>query len=111
MKITPITRKDLFDAIVAEGIDWSGTMEEPEFLSRLYDLSSMRSGDHRFDDAAGDIWQHRVNNYDWDDNWVFYDSRFQLMNGDDEILLRFLAEFVHPIVRPDVTDLESCPAI
>ena len=25
------------------------------------------------------------------------------MNGDDEILLRFLAETVHPVVRPDVT--------
>ena len=106
MTITPITRKDLFDAMIIEEIDWSGSLEEPEFLSRLYDLKSLRSGDSRFDDAAGDIWQHRVNNFDWDDHWVFHDSRFDLMNGDDEILLRFLAESVHPVVRPDVTECQ-----
>ena len=104
MRITTITRKGLIDAIVVEKINWAGSMEEPEFLSRLYDLSEMRSTDSRFADAAGDIWQHRVNNDDWDDEWVFSDRRFNLMNGDDEILLRFLAESVHPVVRPDVTE-------
>ena len=106
MTITPITCKDLFDAMIIEEIDWSGSLEEPEFLSRLYDLNSLPSRDSRFDDAAGDIWQHRVNNFDWDDHWVFHDSRFNLMNGDDEILLRFLAESVHPVVRPDVTECQ-----
>jgi hypothetical protein len=104
MKITTVTRKDLFDAIIMEGINWSGSMEEPEFLARLYNLTEMRSTDSRFANAAGDIWQHRVNNYDWEDHWVFYDRRFNLMNGDDEVLLRFLAETVHPVVRPDVTE-------
>ncbi len=104
MKITNITRKDLFDAMIIEEINWSGSLEEPEFLSRLYDLKSLPSGDYRFNDAAGDIWKHRVNNFDWDDHWVFHDHRFDLMNGDDEILLRFLAESVHPVVRPDVAE-------
>lgn len=107
MKITQITRKDLFDAMVIEKVNWAGTLEESEFLSRLYDLSSLPSTDQRFSDAAGDIWQHRVNNYDWEDHWVFYDRRFHLMNGDDEILLRFLAESVHPVVRPDVTECQK----
>lgn len=107
MKITQITRKDLFDAMVIEKVNWAGTLEESEFLSRLYDLSSLPSTDQRFPDAAGDIWQHRVNNYDWEDHWVFYDRRFHLMNGDDEILLRFLAESVHPVVRPDVTECQK----
>ena len=103
MKITQITRKDLFDAIVIEEVNWAGSLEEPEFLARLYDLKSMSSTDNRFRDAAGDIWQHRVNNYDWEAHWVFYDRRFNLINGDDEVLLKFLAETVHPVVRPDVT--------
>ena len=60
MKISQITRKDLFDAIIVEGIKWSGSLEEPEFLSRLYDLQSLPSTDNRFTDAAGDIWQHRT---------------------------------------------------
>ena len=111
MKISQITRKDLFDAIIVEGIKWSGSLEEPEFLSRLYDLQSLPSTDNRFTDAAGDIWQHRINNWDWEDHWVFYDRRFQLMNGDDEILLRFLAESVHPVVRPDVTESQKLSTI
>ncbi len=81
-------------------------MEESEFLSRLFNLSAIPSTDHRFKDAAGDIWQHRVNNFDWDSDWVFYDSRFNLMNGDDEDFLSFLCETIHPVVRPDPTEAE-----
>jgi len=106
LRISELTRRDILDAISAERVDWSGRLEEPEFLARLYDLDSMPSTDRRFQNAAGDIWQHRVNNYDWDDDWVFYDTRFDLQRGDDEILLRFLCETIHPVVRPDVTESE-----
>ncbi|MFW0777149.1 MAG: abortive infection family protein [Rickettsiales bacterium] len=106
MKISEITRQDIIDAIQVEQIIWSGRMDETAFLSRLYDLTSLPSTDRRFDNAEGDIWQHRINNYDWDDDWVFYDSRFDIKNGDDEILLRFLCETIHPVVRPDITEAE-----
>jgi hypothetical protein len=76
------------------------------FRLRLYNLGSLPSKDSRFADAAGDIWQHRVNNNDWDDNWVFYDSRFGLINGDDDAFLAFLCETVHPVVRPDPSEAE-----
>ena len=107
MKITQVTRKDLFDAMAIGEVNWAGSLEEPEFLSRLYDLKSLPSTDHRFSDAAGDIWQHRINNDDWATYWLFYDRRFDLMNADDEVLLRFLAETVHPFVRPDVTESQK----
>jgi hypothetical protein len=42
-----------------------------------------------------------VNNHDWDDSWVFDDSRFQLSGGPDDTYLIFLAEMLHPAVRPD----------
>lgn len=87
MRISELTRRDNLDAIQVERVHWSGRLEEAEFLSRLFDLASLSSIDHRFDDAAGDIWQHRVNNLDWDDDWVFYDSRFNLFHGDDEVFL------------------------
>lgn len=107
MKISQITRRDLFDAILLQKVNWAGRLEEPEFLSRLFDLTAIHSTDDRFPNAAGDIWQHRINNpQDWDDDWVFYDHRFNLMNCDDEILLRFLCETIHPVVRPDVTEAE-----
>ena len=106
MKISQITRRDIIDAITVEKISWNGRLEESEFLSRLYNLAALPSTDRRFKDAGGDIWQHRVNNSDWDDDWVFYDSRFSLMTGDDETLLTFLCETIHPVVRPDPTDAE-----
>lgn len=106
MKISQLTRRDIVDAITVEKVSWSGRMEEPEFLSRLYNLASLPSEDSRFKDAAGDIWQHRVNNYDWNEDWVFYDSRFGLMNGDDETFLAFLCETIHPVVRADPTEAE-----
>lgn len=106
MKISQLTRRDIVDALVAEKVNWCGRLEEPEFLSRLFDLDSLPSTDARFDNARGDIWQHRVNNFDWDDDWLFYDSRFSLMNGDDEVFLRFLCETLHPVVRSDATEAE-----
>lgn len=105
-KITEITRRDVLDALVAEGVHLYGRLEETDFLSRIWDLDSMPSTDPRFLNATGDIWQHRSNNYDWEDDWLFYDSRFRLMDGDDETFLRFLCETIHPVVRPDVTEAE-----
>jgi AbiJ N-terminal domain 3 len=106
--VSEITRRDIFDSLTLERVDWAGRLEEPDFLARIWDLADMRSTDGRFKDAAGDIWQHRVNNpQDWEDDWVFTDSRFDLMYGDDATLLRFLAEMVHPAVRPDVDDARA----
>ena len=67
----------------------------------LYDLDALPSQDHRYKNAADDIWQHRVNNCDGDKDWVFYDYRFGLLSGADRDFLRFLCETVHPVVRPD----------
>ena len=106
MKISLLTRRDIVDSLFSEKVNWSGRLDETEFLSRLYDLQALPSTDSRFKDAAGDIWQHRVNNFDWDEDWVFYDERFSLMNGDDEVLLRFLCEMLHPVVRSDATEVE-----
>lgn len=106
MKISQLTRRDIVDAIAAEGINIYGRLEETEFLSRLFDLQQLPSTDPRFKDAAGDIWQHRVNNYDWSEDWLYYDPRFNLLHGDDEIFLRFLAEVLHPVVRSDSTEAE-----
>jgi hypothetical protein len=106
MKISQLTRRDIVDSIIAEKVNWCGRLEESEFLSRLFDLQNLPSTDSRFKTAAGDIWQHRVNNFDWDEDWVFYDDRFNLMNGDDEVFLRFLCETLHPVVRSDVTEAE-----
>lgn len=100
--ITQVTRRKIFDTLILSKVLWEGRLEEPDFLARIYDLDKLPSTDSRYKTAAGDIWQHRVNNpQDWPDDWVFTDSRFGLQHGDDELVLRFLAEMLHPVVRPD----------
>jgi hypothetical protein len=99
--ITEITRRNVIDFLIAASIDWAGRLNEEDFLSRLYDLESLPSEDHRFTSASGDIWQHRTRNRDWQADWVFYDGRFDLMRGSDNNFLRFLCETVHPVVRTD----------
>jgi hypothetical protein len=99
-RVTAATRRDLLDMLRVEEMQWSGRLDETVFLSRIWDLSTMLSTDHRFKDAAGDIWQHRVNNaYDWPDDWIYDDSRFDLLHCDDQQFLAFLCETVHPVVR------------
>lgn len=106
-RISAITRRKLFDSIALSGLGWSGRLQEPDFLGRLYDLSSLPSTDTRYRDAHGDIWQHGVNNSDWDDDWVFSDSRFNLTHGDDDVVLAFLAEMLHPLVRSDESEVAA----
>jgi AbiJ N-terminal domain 3/Abortive infection C-terminus len=94
------TRRDIGDTILIRGLPWSGAMDEVAFLGRLFEIDKLPSFDPRFKSASNDVWQHRVNNpNDWDDDWVFYDSRFNVLGGDDENLLAFLSEMLHPLVR------------
>jgi hypothetical protein len=107
-KISEITRRNIFDFIQSEGFWWSGRLEETEFLSRIFDLEKIESHDDRFENAAGDIWQHRVNNpYDWPDNWIFHDDRFNLTGCDDSVFLNFLCEMIHPLVRLNSSEVNK----
>lgn len=107
MEIPEATRRDIIDSLSIEGVNWAGRLDEPDFLSRIFDLKSMPSKDYRFDNAYRDIWQHRVNNpYDWEDTWVFHDSRFNLLYCEDELFLRFLCETIHPVVRSDQEEID-----
>ncbi len=107
-KITEITRRNILDFIQIEGFWWSGRLEEADFLSRIFDLENMESYDGRFDNVAGDIWQHRVNNpNDWPDDWLFNDERFNLIKCDDSIFLNFLCEMIHPLVRSDSSEVNK----
>jgi hypothetical protein len=86
-----------------DGVAWYGRLNDVEFLQRIFDLDALPSSDSRFDTAAGDIWQHRINNDDMPDDWVYADKRVNLLHGSTENFLKFLCETVHPVgflVRP-----------
>jgi len=105
--ITQITRRAIIDYLTTSTTSWSGRLDETDFLARIYDLTRMLSTDRRFSNAAGDIRQHRINNYDWSDDWVFYDLRFNLLHEPDDDFLRFLCETIHPVVRSDTDEAQS----
>lgn len=110
-RITEITKRDILnlfrngleidDFFVTNTVTYHyfGSLEELEFLKRIYALQNMQSNDPRFENAEQDIWQHTVNNDDYPYCWVFEDTRFDLQNGEDEDYLRFLCEVFHPAVR------------
>jgi hypothetical protein len=100
-EITPVTRRDIFDFLQAEAGQWWGRLGEISFLGQLYDLDALPSTDPRHATASEDVIRHRVANFDWDDDWVFGDPRFQLADGPDQVLLDFLAQMAHPLVQPD----------
>ncbi|WP_437587907.1 abortive infection family protein [Sorangium sp. So ce1000] len=103
--ITVLTRRNLFDELRLTGLKYWGRLEEIEFLNRLFDLGKLRSHDRRYDTADEDISTHRISfPEDWpDDWWVISDGRFNILDGSDDNLLRFLCEMIHPIVRPDAS--------
>ncbi|TGP40607.1 hypothetical protein EN871_27730 [bacterium M00.F.Ca.ET.228.01.1.1] len=98
-------RINILDGLRLTDMAWFGQLNDVEFLSRLFELEQLPSTDARFKNAAGDIWQHRMNNDDWSRDWVFSDGRFNLVDGPAERFLRFLCEMVHPLVRPEREDV------
>lgn len=104
-QISEVTRRNISDALVLNKVNWSGRFEEQQFLARLYNLSEMPSTDLRYDNAADDIWKHRVVNDDGTNDWIFYDSRFNLINAPDEEFIRFLCEMLHPVVQPQANEV------
>ena len=106
-RISEITRRDIRDLMVLEHITWHGRLEETDFLARLYNIDSLPSHDPRFTAARSDIHQHRIINFDWEDDWIFSDSRFKLMTADDDVFLSFLCETIHPVVRPNQTEVQK----
>lgn len=90
--ITDLTRRNIFDYLSLEKVVWAGRLDEPDFVVRVWpDATKLSSGDHRYHDALSDIYQHRVNNFDWEDDWIFTHRRFNLSGCDDALFLSFLA--------------------
>jgi hypothetical protein len=109
--ISEVTRRAIIDHFAVSQVSWAGRLQDDEFLARLYDLTKLPSFDHRYRDAAGDIYQHTVRNSDWDADWVFYDRRFNLLHAPDAKLLQFLCETLHPVVRPDEGEVQALPDV
>jgi len=106
MEISEVTRRDIIDYLILRKPPYNGRLDIISFLKRIWDLSSMTSTDSRFNNAEGDIWQHTVNNHDWDDNYLIIDY-LNILTCEDNIFIRFLENTIHPIVLRDKTVLQE----
>jgi len=68
------------------------------FLEKIWPLREMKSEDARFSNAYDDIYQHVVNNNDWDDEYLFL-KRLNLIEQSDDLFYLFLETVVHPETR------------
>jgi hypothetical protein len=105
--ISEVTRRVIIDYLILTPISWSGRLQENDFLSRMFPVSNLPSFDGRFSNAYGDISQHRIFNSDWEADWVFTDSRFNILNGSDEVFMKFLCETIHPAVRVNSSEVAA----
>jgi AbiJ N-terminal domain 3/Abortive infection C-terminus len=104
-KITAITRRNIADELSVGKLNYHGRLDEPDFLSRLFDLKRLPSRDSRYANAYDDIYKHMIMNNDWEADWVFTDTRFNLIHSPDEEYLRFLVETLHPAARMDEAEI------
>ena len=102
--ITAVTRRDIFNYLRGMSSPWWGQLDEVTFLEGLYDLDRPPSENSQLPTVRADIQQHRFNNQDLPDDWIFEDSRLELSHGPDQVLLAFLARTVHPEVAADIEE-------
>ena len=100
MNISEVTRRNIIDYLLLRKYPFHGRLDLMDFLKRIWDLSSMPSTDRRFKDAEGDIWQHIINNYDWEYDYLLY-TYLDLLRCNDETFLKFLETCLHPVVLYD----------
>ena len=75
-----------------------------DFLKRIYDFEKIPSKEKTFED---ELIRHTVRNDDYDYQWVFKDERLLWNDGNDELILRFICEMFHPVVRNEKSGWES----
>lgn len=110
-KISDVTRRKIADEMFLNQLWYHGNLSEPDFLVRIFDLKKLHSNDYRFKNAYDDIYQHMVNNTDWDNDWLYNDSRTNLASCHDNIYLKFLELTLHPRTRTNLEEINKLTTI
>lgn len=106
MKLTKKIRLDILRILLSEQ-DLFGKPQDDiniiEFLDEMLDLKSLPSEDSRYNNAYDDAFQHLVNNYDWEYEYVLTE-RFNIID-DLDIFISFLNKIIHPDIRHNDDDI------
>ncbi len=95
MKISPTSKDEIYEIIKSKKFEFTdyGTGGF-HFLNHIWDLKAMPSTDARYSNAEGDIYQHMINNDDWDLDYLFRD-RLDLFS-DEGKFIQFIEAFILP---------------
>lgn len=106
MKLSQRIKLELYNQLSKE-IGGIGNSEDGgiiSFLNEIWDLTSMKSQDNRYNNALGEFVQHLVNNPDdYSYDYVFRE-RLNLLN-DDESYAKFIETIVSPKYRTGEDDI------
>ena len=100
IKLSKKLKNDILNVIITQDNSFGDLSSGDgilDFLSKIWDLRIMPSTDSRYNDAFGDIYQHMVNNDDWDYEYLFI-TRLEILENDD-IFQRFLQTILNPEIR------------
>jgi hypothetical protein len=105
-KLSKKIRLDILRMLLSEK-DLFGEPQEDvniiNFLDEIFDLKSLPSEDDRFSDAYDDAFQHLVNNYDWEYEYVLTE-RFNIID-DPNVFILFLNKIIHPGIRKNEDEI------
>jgi hypothetical protein len=106
MKISLKTKQEVFKTILLKENPFGANNFDNgliPFLENIWDLTSMPSTDDRFNDAASDIYQHMINNNDWEYEYLFLE-RLDLFSNEI-IFKKFIETLVNPKFRKDENEI------
>lgn len=106
-RISELTRRNLMDELLLMHYRIEGRLGLIDFLKRIWPLNDMSSTDRRFNDAEGDIWQHMINNSDWNESELYF-QRLKVEEIPDQMFLEFMEQISHPMVRSDIEEQNFC---
>jgi ABC-type multidrug transport system ATPase subunit len=100
MKLTKKIRLDILRVLLSEQ-DLFGKPQDDiniiKFLDEMFELKSLPSEDDRYSNAYDDAYQHLINNYDWEYEYVLTE-RFSIIENSN-IFINFLNKIIHPNIR------------
>jgi ABC-type multidrug transport system ATPase subunit len=109
MKLSENSKKEILKIIIESKTDFLSENETRysegtfDFLNKIWNLTEMPSTDSRYNNAEGDIYQHMINNNDWDFYYLFADV-LNVFNDDEKFIL-LIQTFLLPEYRNDEEDI------
>lgn len=104
--ITEVSRRDILDYILGRGKAFTGRLEATRFLELVWEECGFCDMYFDLEQIKKELWQHTINNYDWDDEYLLY-RFFRLLECEDVQFLCFLEKCVHPLVLSDIGEIEE----